>query len=102
MEKCWLSKETVENEIAKKLSYLKVPPQKGAPRDFVDITLPGRGNLIGSIHPINQVMSEIIEIFNSLGFKMEVGPEIESDYYEHGGLLPYVLRQMISEDQEVH
>ena len=34
--------------------------------------------------------------------KLRIDTEIESDYYEHGGLLPYVLRQMISEDQEVH
>ena len=33
---------------------------------------------------------------------LRIDTEIESDYYEHGGLLPYVLRQMISEDQEVH
>ena len=33
---------------------------------------------------------------------LRIDTEIESDYYEHGGLLPYVLRQMISEDQGVH
>ena len=51
-----------------------------------DTSLPGRGNPSGSIHPITQVMDEIISIFFSLGFKVEEGPEIESDFYNFEAL----------------
>ncbi len=51
-----------------------------------DTTLPGRGNSSGSIHPVTQVMDEIISIFFSLGFKVEEGPEIESDFYNFEAL----------------
>lgn len=51
-----------------------------------DVTLPGKKETRGSIHPITQVMDEIISIFFSLGFKVEEGPEIESDYYNFEAL----------------
>ena len=51
-----------------------------------DTTLPGRGNSSGSIHPVTQIMDEIISIFFSLGFKVEEGPEIESDFYNFEAL----------------
>ncbi len=51
-----------------------------------DTTLPGRKELTGSLHPITQVMEEIIAIFTSLGFAVEEGPQIESDYYNFEAL----------------
>jgi phenylalanyl-tRNA synthetase alpha chain len=54
-------------------------------KDF-DTTLPGRGEPSGSIHPVTQVMDEIISIFFSLGFSVEEGPEIETDFYNFEAL----------------
>ena len=54
-------------------------------QDF-DVTLPGKKETRGTIHPITQVMDEIISIFFSLGFKVEEGPEIETDYYNFEAL----------------
>jgi phenylalanyl-tRNA synthetase alpha chain len=51
-----------------------------------DTSLPGRGNPSGSIHPVTQVTEEIISIFFSLGFRVEEGPEIESDFYNFEAL----------------
>ena len=51
-----------------------------------DTTLPGRGESSGSIHPVTQVMDEIISIFFSLGFSVEEGPEIETDFYNFEAL----------------
>ena len=51
-----------------------------------DTSLPGRRELTGSLHPITQVMEEIIAIFTSLGFEVEEGPQIESDYYNFEAL----------------
>ncbi|HPU28908.1 MAG TPA: phenylalanine--tRNA ligase subunit alpha [Syntrophorhabdaceae bacterium] len=53
---------------------------------WIDITLPGKAPLVGKIHPITKVISEIIEIFVSLGFSVVEGPEIELDYYNFEAL----------------
>ena len=51
-----------------------------------DSSLPGRKEIPGSIHPISQILEEITSIFYSLGFQVEEGPEIESDYYNFEAL----------------
>ncbi|HET7214626.1 MAG TPA: phenylalanine--tRNA ligase subunit alpha [Terriglobia bacterium] len=52
----------------------------------VDLTLPGYGRPLGSVHPVTQVMREIEDIFLGLGFSIESGPEIESVYYNFDAL----------------
>lgn len=52
----------------------------------VDITLPGKFRLSGREHPVNQTLGEIIRIFTSMGFSVEEGPEVESDYYNFEAL----------------
>ena len=47
----------------------------------IDISLPGYGYQTGSKHPMNIVIDEIINIFLPLGYHVEEGPEVESDYY---------------------
>ena len=46
----------------------------------VDVTLPGTYASEGSIHPISQTRSRIIEIFERQGFNVEDGPEIDNDW----------------------
>lgn len=46
----------------------------------IDVTLPGISNTEGSIHPISQTKSRIIEIFERQGFNVEDGPEIDNDW----------------------
>lgn len=48
--------------------------------DGIDVTLPGIANTEGSIHPISQTWSRIIEIFERQGFNVEEGPEIDNDW----------------------
>jgi len=52
----------------------------------LDITLPGRGILVGHLHPITQVCQEICEIFAGFGFSIVEGPEVELDYYNFEAL----------------
>ena len=52
----------------------------------VDPTLPGRERVIGSIHPVTRVQRAIEDIFLSLGFSIETGPEIETAYYNFEAL----------------
>ncbi len=47
----------------------------------VDITLPGKKPLGGSLHPLNIVKNEILNAFIGMGFEIFEGPEIETDYY---------------------
>ncbi len=54
--------------------------------DFFDVTLPGIPPKIGTKHPINQILDEIKSIFISLGFVVETGPELETDYYNFEAL----------------
>ncbi len=47
----------------------------------VDVTLPGRGEQRGGLHPVTRVMDRAIDIFNKLGFEVATGPEVEDDHY---------------------
>ena len=57
-------------------------------REALDVTLPVRlpGIETGRIHPISQVMDEIVAIFADMGFSVAEGPDIESDDYNFGKL----------------
>ena len=50
-------------------------------KESVDITLDGKNAERGSLHPCTLVTNEIVDIFTSLGFTMEQGPEIELDKF---------------------
>lgn len=55
-------------------------------KEKIDITLPGRRIPLGRLHPITQVLNEIINIFSNLGFEVVEGPEVELDYYNFEAL----------------
>lgn len=55
-------------------------------REKLDVTLPGRGSQLGAIHPVTQVMDEVVGIFEKMGFRVEEGPEVELDYYNFEAL----------------
>ncbi len=46
----------------------------------IDVTLPGRGRGMGGIHPVIQTWQRVEAIFNSIGFDVADGPEIEDDW----------------------
>ncbi|MBI5026787.1 MAG: phenylalanine--tRNA ligase subunit alpha [Nitrospirae bacterium] len=52
----------------------------------IDVTIPGCFVPSGRQHPIATVLDEIVDIFVSLGFKVEEGPEVELDYYNFEAL----------------
>jgi len=55
-------------------------------QERVDVTLPARPETEGSIHPITQVVDELVAIFADMGFALAEGPEIEDDYYNFTAL----------------
>ncbi len=50
-------------------------------KEAIDVTLPGKKPLVGSLHPLNIVRNQVIDAFTGLGFEVFEGPEIDSDYY---------------------
>lgn len=52
----------------------------------IDITLPGRGQEAGSIHPVSKTFDELRRIFTRMGFVIMQGPEIEDDYHNFEAL----------------
>ncbi len=52
----------------------------------VDVTLPGYAYYMAGPHPIRLVLEEMEQIFVSMGFSVERGPEVESDYYNFEAL----------------
>ena len=74
-------KSFLENEILnKKNSLEKVKINEKIKKENIDITLPPRDFNTGKIHPISQSIYKIIDIFSSMGFTVESGPDIESDF----------------------
>lgn len=54
--------------------------------EALDISLPGRRRSTGRKHPLTQAMDEIIEILSGLGFTVQHGPDIDTDYYNFEAL----------------
>jgi phenylalanyl-tRNA synthetase alpha chain len=52
----------------------------------IDVTLPGRGEQLGGVHPITLTRLRIEAIFRNAGFAIEQGPEIENDFYNFEAL----------------
>lgn len=54
--------------------------------EAIDITLPARKRSLGRMHPISLMLEECIDIFIELGFSVQDGPNIDTDYYNFEGL----------------
>lgn len=52
----------------------------------IDVTLPGRRRYLGRHHPIIQALDEVLDILAGMGFSVQYGPDIDSDYYNYEGL----------------
>ncbi|MDB5864739.1 MAG: Phenylalanine--tRNA ligase alpha subunit [Betaproteobacteria bacterium] len=54
--------------------------------EALDVTLPGRGQGVGALHPVTRTLERVETLFHSLGFEVADGPEIETDYYNFTAL----------------
>ncbi|MFC3149718.1 phenylalanine--tRNA ligase subunit alpha [Litoribrevibacter euphylliae] len=54
--------------------------------ETIDVTLPGRAQATGSIHPVTRTLERIESFFAKVGFHVEQGPEIEDDYHNFEAL----------------
>ena len=80
-------KSDIDNSYRNKTSFLsKVENDLRLDNQKIDISLPSVFVTEGSIHPVTQTINEISDFFESFGFEIESGPEIETDYYNFGAL----------------
>jgi phenylalanyl-tRNA synthetase alpha chain len=71
--------ETAWTERAEAVKRLAL--QAGLEAPPLDVTLPGRPRLVGRLHPVIQVLREMVEAFREMGFQVMTGPEVETDEY---------------------
>lgn len=50
-------------------------------KERIDISLPGKHNVVGGKNPFYVILDEIVDIFLSMGFEVKEGPEVETDKY---------------------
>jgi phenylalanyl-tRNA synthetase alpha chain len=79
------AKVALEEVLEQALRALKEAARRAA-NSFVDVTLPGRRIPLGRLHPLNQIMAEVCDIFLHLGFEAVEGPEVELDWYNFEAL----------------
>ncbi|WP_148862272.1 phenylalanine--tRNA ligase subunit alpha [Marinobacter fonticola] len=54
--------------------------------ESIDVTLPGRGQAQGGLHPVTRTLQRIENFFSRAGYTVEEGPEIEDDYHNFEAL----------------
>jgi len=78
----------LKKHVEEKLSALEKGLKDAVPSSpaETDLTLPGPELYLGAAHPVILVRKQIEEIFQSMGFAIEEGPEVETDYYNFEAL----------------
>ena len=77
-----LLKGRVEAALAEKLGGMKsVALRELTTTAALDVSLPGRPQTIGRLHPVTQTLRDIIAAFGEMGFRVAEGPEVEWDRY---------------------
>jgi phenylalanyl-tRNA synthetase alpha chain len=81
------AKQDVQQALEARKASLKASAlQTKLASERIDVTLPGRGQSTGGLHPVTRTMQRIEELFSQLGFAVEQGPEIEDDYHNFEAL----------------
>lgn len=76
--------QTAYNNQRDALNEAKLAQQLAA--EALDVTLPGRGQSTGGLHPVTLTLQRIVELFHSMGFTVADGPEIEDDFHNFQAL----------------
>jgi len=82
---------TLKGEVAARLqerreALRRAEIERRLTAEAIDVTLPGRPPRRGSLHPLTRTQREIEQIFLRMGFSIESGPEVETDYYNFEAL----------------
>jgi phenylalanyl-tRNA synthetase alpha chain len=81
------AKEKLEGALARERERIEARALEARlAEEALDVTLPGRGQGVGGLHPVTRTMQRIEALFSSLGFEVADGPEVETDYYNFTAL----------------
>ena len=81
------AKSEVEAKLEEAVKEIKEREKKAKlASEVIDISLPGKRNVIGKRHPLDLTLESMKEIFISMGFTVEDGPEVELDHYNFEAL----------------
>ncbi|MEI6438552.1 MAG: phenylalanine--tRNA ligase subunit alpha [Candidatus Omnitrophota bacterium] len=76
-------KVLAEGLIAERKAALSLSAKKA---DAIDVTIPGVTRALGTRHLLDQTVEEICDVFKNMGFVIQRGPEIESEFYNFSAL----------------
>jgi len=80
-------KDDIEHLLETRRSEIKKQDRdRKLKREKIDVTLPGRRGHLGGLHPVTKVTNRVVELFQTMGFSVASGPEIETDYYNFTAL----------------
>jgi phenylalanyl-tRNA synthetase alpha chain len=81
------AKERVQTAIEARRSELeRIEDERRLAAGRIDVTLPGRGEERGGLHPVTKARLRIETLFRSAGFEVATGPEIEDDFHNFEAL----------------
>ena len=76
------AKAEVDEALSKKVSEMQAAAEEAKLKEeTIDITMPAKIGKTGKLHPLNTVLNDMIDIFQSMGFDVVDGPEVETDHY---------------------
>ncbi len=76
-----LRQELEEKFAAREEALEAALKEKRLAAERLDVTMPGKRREAGGLHPLNSVLEELIDIFQSMGFDVVDGPEVETEHY---------------------
>ena len=78
---------SIEELIEKAVTEIKLKEKEAKLKnEVIDISMPGRKQTVGRKNPLQLTLDSIMDIFISMGFSIEEGPEVEKDYYNFEAL----------------
>lgn len=81
------AKEQVEGALnARREAIRRAALEARLAEESLDVTLPGRGETRGGLHPVTRTLERIEALFRSIGFEVADGPEIETDFHNFTAL----------------
>ena len=81
------AKQQVQKLLNERGELLRVEAiNKKLATETIDVTLPGRGNQLGGLHPVTRTIERIEDFFGDLGFAVKQGPEVEDDFHNFDAL----------------
>jgi phenylalanyl-tRNA synthetase alpha chain len=81
------AKQRLSEAIAARLEALTTREREARlASEALDVTLPGRRQAVGGLHPVTRTVERITELLGRLGFRVVEGPEVEDDYHNFEAL----------------